>query len=909
MKTKKVLSAVLSLAMMCSALPLSAFAEDTLLTSGAVTEQFNLPLGGTYYFDLSGEAGTITDGESDNIGTINTALPDETLHYVPFTYTGTIKAYTLKSASSGVKTASDAASMTTDPSAQYGYTYDHSLFVADYNVSHTVSWNMLNTSSLIFGKTYDTNYTLRSLSVGSDVDDPDSNRGGTPTKNEWDAILGKTELVEPIKNVVSGLYSLGQDTYANPYANSHEDNHIAMRGGTSTDHWRHNMASGKFNQYGFRPALEVLNPTTLATNGLKAITLNLNGGSFNSENSINIVSAGDSYTAPPAEGLTRPTDNTDTYFAWNTQADGSGIIYAPGASVPNTVTTLYAMWIEEQQFNLPLGGTYYFDLSSEAGNIGTINTALPDDTLHYVPFTYAGTVNSYNLTNASSGDKYASTNASATPTYRSLFVADYNVSHTVSWNKLSGLNDNGIGTMPAENLIFGKPYDTNYTLRSLSAGSDTNTPNPGGDPTNNEWDVILGKNAGYIQNWSGIFSWGQDTYRDDSRAARGSSSASAWINTYSFNFRPDLGFRPALEVLNPTTLGIDGLRAISLNLNGGSFNSENSINIVSAGNSYTAPPAESLTRPATNTGTYFAWNTQADCEGTIYAPGASVPNTVTTLYAMWIAPIYGMSLTPSTDYTFPAVAVGYGEQNAYGVSVSNTGNTPTGDLTVALSGTDKDDFTLDKTVLASIATGADAVTFTVKPNVGLAAGTHTATITVSGSNNMTQSFDVSFTVTTSTSTELLPYKPNGTVDLENSTKPSGNTLHITPQSEAEQQKDLNILRDYAQQNGITGEVHFLADITMKDENNNVVQPQGNNTRIRIIVPGLTTADTVTVLHIKEDDNGITVEEIRPVDVYNGYVEFYPTSFSVYSVIVHKASTVATTTPLSPQTGVHHRLLP
>ena len=51
----------------------------------------------------------------------------------------------------------------------------------------------------------------------------------------------------------------------------------------------------------------------------------------------------------------------------------------------------------DEQFTLAPGGRYYFDLS--AMNIpGTVNSNLPDSTLHYVPFTYAGTVNAYKLT-------------------------------------------------------------------------------------------------------------------------------------------------------------------------------------------------------------------------------------------------------------------------------------------------------------------------------------------------------------------------------------------------------------------------------------------------------------------------------------------------------------------------------
>ncbi len=53
--------------------------------------------------------------------------------------------------------------------------------------------------------------------------------------------------------------------------------------------------------------------------------------------------------------------------------------------------------MSKEQFTLAPGGTYYFDLSGESIP-GTANDALPDSTMHYVPFTYAGTVDAYKLT-------------------------------------------------------------------------------------------------------------------------------------------------------------------------------------------------------------------------------------------------------------------------------------------------------------------------------------------------------------------------------------------------------------------------------------------------------------------------------------------------------------------------------
>ncbi len=153
-----------------------------------------------------------------------------------------------------------------------------------------------------------------------------------------------------------------------------------------------------------------------------------------------------------------------------------------------------------------------------------------------------------------------------------------------------------------------------------------------------------------------------------------------------------------------------------------------------------------------------------------------------------------------------------------------------------------------------------------------------------------------------TPTDFLPYTPTGTVDVEGSTVPSGNTLHITEQSEEEQELDLARLREFASENGITGVVHFLADITMTDAAGNEVQPQNGNTRVRISVPGLTPQDAVCVLHI--NSNG-SVEKIDAITVGIGYVEFTAASFSVYGVVVNKAqSTGSSTTALSPQTGVY-----
>ena len=206
----------------------------------------------------------------------------------------------------------------------------------------------------------------------------------------------------------------------------------------------------------------------------------------------------------------------------------------------------------DEQFSLKPGDRYYFDLSA-MGIPGTVNGRLPDSTLHYVPFTYAGTVNAYKLTSEmATTEEYAEQNKYA----HSLFVADYVVTHTISWG---GLNDEG--------LIFGKNYASggvDYTLRAPSVGSNFiglgNSER--GVPQSNEWDTMLNKNSGYIQNWNKIYLWGQDTVSGNAsyRARRGYSSARYWYSNNATHSYPYVGFRPVLEILNTDPLISDSDR-------------------------------------------------------------------------------------------------------------------------------------------------------------------------------------------------------------------------------------------------------------------------------------------------------------------------------------------------------------
>lgn len=305
----------------------SGFVNIDLKIREKFSEQFTLTKGERYYFDLSGLSIP---------GDVNSYLPDTSLHYVPFVYTGTIDAYVLKPASNHVADSSKQASETLDPNAQYGYTYDHSLFMADDQITGSVSWVGLNDKGFIFGKSYTANeveYTLRAPTVGSTL-----NTRISPSNNEWDQIeANNPDYIKFNSNLNIDQISLGQDT-------SYEHHLNVKNGRYMADSRLLNVYEDNIsNIFYYRSVLEVLNPKILGSDGLKAITLNLGGGKLgDSGDDIKIVVRNNgTYTAPSYEGLTRPDGNNDTYFWW---LDSDGNSYIPKDTVSSDVITLTAKW-------------------------------------------------------------------------------------------------------------------------------------------------------------------------------------------------------------------------------------------------------------------------------------------------------------------------------------------------------------------------------------------------------------------------------------------------------------------------------------------------------------------------------------------------------------------------------------
>ena len=361
----------------------SAFADVTLTVESQPDEQFTLAPGGRYYFDLSA---------MDIPGTVNSNLPDSTLHYVPFTYAGTVDAYVLKPASNHVEDSSEQASVTKDKNAQYGYAYEHSLFIADYRVTTNISWIDLNNAGFIFGKTNTAggiNYTLRAPTMGSIYKSP---MRGAPANNEWDQILTKnSDFIKELDNNRNISLFWGQDT-----SRSYDFN-IRKTTRNSVNNF---MGTTESSNYGicFRPVLEVLNSDTLGSDGLKVVTLDLGGGTLgNSSDAIQIiVKNGSTFTAPASDGLTRPDGDTDNYFMW---LDGNGNSYEPGASVPADVTELTVQWTAP---------TYAVTLNTNGGTINNgnvtgytygVGATLPAaDDMTYTGHTFKGWYDNENLT-------------------------------------------------------------------------------------------------------------------------------------------------------------------------------------------------------------------------------------------------------------------------------------------------------------------------------------------------------------------------------------------------------------------------------------------------------------------------------------------------------------------------------
>lgn len=394
-----------------------------------------------------------------------------------------------------------------------------------------------------------------------------------------------------------------------------------------------------------------------------------------------------------------------------------------------TALTIDAAALTEQ-FTLTPGGTYYFDLSSKLSNIkydntSKINTALPDESLKWVPFTYAGTLDAYSRTTAGVSD------SGVTASARSLFISDYAVSTNVSWDGLN-LND----------LIFGCNYTTNgitYNLRSLSMGSANNGQSGDavrGQPQNNEWDQVLSKNSSYIKYQYHIFCWGQDTLSTNTLKRVGRSWEDIrYFGNNGSSYRDAFdGFRPVLEILNADKLGSNSLKTVTYDMGENGKIGSSTGNLTKAAVVYTGE----LTLPAVTgdngfyyTGTVPPGKTLGwlDSSGKFYAAGTKLLNLTT-----------GITLTAGYDVTVPTVTAISPTNGPLvgGASVTITGTNFTGVNAVKFGGIAATDYTVNS-----------ATQITAIPPAG-SAGTVDVTVTTAGGTSEIGSADQYTYVATST---------------------------------------------------------------------------------------------------------------------------------------------------------------
>ena len=227
----------------------------------------------TYYFDLS----------ETNIRVFpnrNKKLPDATLHYVPFTYAGTLEnTYRWK-----------------DKDTKEEGSWP--LFISNFNIVQT-SWNDLNTYGLIYGRSYLSGgafYTLRAPS-------------GLSTGNEWDRIKGYT-------------IDSGSDSSWTQDFSINSPNEAIRRGG---DPDIANPTSPDNSRIYYRP---VLQPTNLNGQALRVVTLEVGTETYN-------VVAGDTVRLLSIDGLLEETDelrNGDLY--WHDAENGK--YYGSGEAIPVT---------------------------------------------------------------------------------------------------------------------------------------------------------------------------------------------------------------------------------------------------------------------------------------------------------------------------------------------------------------------------------------------------------------------------------------------------------------------------------------------------------------------------------------------------------------------------------------------
>lgn len=147
-------------------------------------------------------------------------------------------------------------------------------------------------------------------------------------------------------------------------------------------------------------------------------------------------------------------------------------------------------------------------------------------------------------------------------------------------------------------------------------------------------------------------------------------------------------------------------------------------------------------------GTAYYTSIATDKNGTTYVVYMDTGNSNKTTVMKYEAPIttYTVELSQVEIYTFEDQIEGYSSVTPVTITATKTGTGDITNLNAALSGTNADSFTLGALDITTLDATVTSSTFTIQPKDNLPAGIYTATITVTSNENVSKSFDVSFTV-------------------------------------------------------------------------------------------------------------------------------------------------------------------
>ena len=467
----------------------------------------------------------------------------------------------------------------------------------------------MNREDLIFGREYTNNgvtYTMRAPTGGS----ADFGTSGSPTENEFASFQ---KYFAKLTN--SDTWIMTQDTYDN------DPDKYVSRTCLSADLASKVRSSTEAGSY-----MPVLEPQS---GDLSVLTYNLNGGRYRTEwSSMGENNAYVTYlklvrdVSATVSALDLGFDTNEnlkpsTFATFKGWLGDDGNTYQPGDTVPAGVTQLTAQWEmpNEQHPSLTVGEEYWFDLSSVNKTGQTLNTALPDKTLTWVPFVYMGTVNAYVLNENSDGVTDASDQASKATDSHATYGYTYEHSLFLSRNYLFQNTSATWNDLKGKGLIFGTAMELggiSYRLRAPSGDKETE---------NSEWNVMRTKAKDQtffdaIRDTS-CYAMMQDTTSNGSYISR--DWQYGFSQTYNKNNKNNGYYTPVLEI----PAGAD-IHPVTVDLGGGSVDGKGTLKLAVSAGGFTAPSTQGISGMS---GT-LVW--QGD-NGDIYNPGETVPGTVQTL--------------------------------------------------------------------------------------------------------------------------------------------------------------------------------------------------------------------------------------------------------------------------------------